>query len=278
MTNPYLPQTAEVIERIQETPTIFTLRLRFSDKQMHDKYRFAPGQFNMLYLQGIGEIPLSIVSDPADEMLFDHTIRVVGRVTKGLSQLGQGDKIGVRGPFGRGWPLKESLGKDIVLVTGGLGCAPVVSVIRYVTRRRDLFERLVIMQGVKRADDLIWADQYAQWAKLRDTQVILAASEEIKARYPWHTGHVTNLMHKATFNPANAIAMMCGPEPMMRAAIEALIHKGLSENRLWLSMERNMQCAVGHCGHCQYGEKFICKDGPVFPYSEIKPYFGINGY
>lgn len=278
MTNAYLPHTAEVIERIQETPTIFTLRLRFVDENQQYNYRFEPGQFNMLYLHGVGEVPISIVSDPADETLFDHTIRVVGRVTKGLGHLKQGDQIGIRGPFGRGWPLKSALGKDVVLVTGGLGCAPVVSVIRYITRRRDLFGRLVIMQGVKRADDLIWHDQYAQWEKLHDTQVILAASEEKKAQWPWHTGHVTDLMNKAIFNPANAIAMMCGPEPMMRAAIEPLLREGLSENDLWLSMERNMQCAVGHCGHCLYGEKFICKNGPVFPYAEIKTLFGVKGY
>ena len=278
MTNAYLPHVAEVIERIQETPTIFTLRLRFIDEKRQENYQFKPGQFNMLYLHGVGEIPISIVSDPADETLFDHTIRVVGRVTKGLGHLKQGDQIGIRGPFGRGWPLKSALGKDVILVTGGLGCAPVVSVIRYVIRRRDLFGRLVIMQGVKRADDLIWHEQYAQWEKLHDTQVILAASEEKHAAWPWHVGHVTDLMDKASFNPANAIAMMCGPEPMMHAAIEPLLREGLSDNDLWLSMERNMQCAVGHCGHCQYGSKFICKDGPVFPYAEIKTLFGVKGY
>ncbi len=278
MNKPYLPHAAEVVERIQETPTIFTLRLRFTDAKQQQCYCFKPGQFNMLYLHGVGEVPISIVSDPADEDLFAHTIRVVGRVTKGLSQLKQGDQLGVRGPFGRGWPLQEALGKDIILVTGGLGCAPVVSVIRYVTRRRDMFNRLVIMQGVKRTDDLIWREQYAQWEKLRDTQVILAASEEKKTAWPWHTGYVTDLMNKANFNPANAIAMMCGPEPMMRAAIEPLVQEGLSEDDLWLSMERNMQCAVGHCGHCQYGAKFICKDGPVFPYAEIKHLFGVKGY
>ena len=278
MTNPSLPQTAEIIERIQETPTIFTLRLRFQDENVQYNYRFAPGQFNMLYLHGVGEIPISIVSDPADEHIIDHTIRVVGRVTKGFSQLQAGDQIGVRGPYGRGWPIKDAISKDVILVTGGLGCAPLVSVIRYITRRRDLFGRLVIMQGVRRADDLIWAEQYAKWEKLYNTQVLLAASEESSAQWPWHMGYVTDLMHKATFNPANAIAMMCGPEPMMHAAIESLTREGVTENNIWLSMERNMQCAIGHCGHCQYGARFICKDGPVFPVSEIKSLFGTKGY
>ncbi|MDH5546606.1 MAG: FAD/NAD(P)-binding protein [Gammaproteobacteria bacterium] len=278
MHNPYLPQTVSVVERVQETPTIFTLRLRFEDKNRQRDYRFEPGQFNMLYLHGVGEVATSIVSDPAEEETVDHTIRAVGRVTKGLAKLKPGDQIGLRGPYGRGWPLREALGKDVILVTGGLGCAPVVSVIRYVTRRRDMFGRLIIMQGVKRADDLIWREQYDHWASLHETQVILAASEETSADWPWHTGHVTNLIGQAIFNPRNAIAMMCGPEPMMHAAIEPLLREGLDEQDIWLSMERNMQCAVGLCGHCQYGASFICKQGPVFPYAEIRSLFGVKGY
>ncbi|MDH5230320.1 MAG: FAD/NAD(P)-binding protein [Gammaproteobacteria bacterium] len=276
--NPYEPQVVDVIQNIEETPTIYTLRLRFRDKARQQAYRFAPGQFNMLYLYGVGEIPISIVSDPADEFVIDHTIRSVGRVTKAMSKLKAGDQIGLRGPFGRGWPLQHALGKDVILVTGGLGCAPVVSVIRYVIRRRDLFGRLVIMQGVKHADDLIWRDQYEQWETLHDTQVILAASEQPSAQWPWHSGHVTDLMHTAVFNPNNAIAMMCGPEAMMNAAIDPLLREGLNEHDLWLSMERNMHCAIGLCGHCQYGANFICKQGPVFPFAEIKTLFGEKGF
>lgn len=278
MNNIYKPYEVEVVDRVQETSTIFTLRLRFVDEDKHRSYEFQPGQFNMVYLYGVGEVAISLVSDPEDDQLLDHTIRVVGRVTKGLSQLKPGDRLGIRGPYGRGWPLKEAEGKDVLLITGGLGCAPVVSVIRYVTRRRELFDRLLIMQGVKHSEDLIWAEQYDQWRKLPNTQVLLAASEQKKAGWPWYSGHVTNLMDKVIFNPHNAVAMMCGPEPMMRAAIEPLTRQGMSENDIWLSMERNMHCAVGHCGHCQYGEKFICKDGPVFPYAEIKTLFGTKGF
>ena len=277
MNNPYLPFEATVVERIQETPTIFTLRLNFCDSSDCDYY-FQPGQFNMLYLYGVGEVAISIVSDPKEKVCFDHTIRAVGRVTKAMSKLQAGDRVGVRGPFGRGWPLKEAAGKDIVLITGGLGCAPVSSVIRYVMRRREQFNHLVIMQGVKHRDDLIWQSQYDQWRQIENTKVLLAASEDKRNDWPWYSGHVTSLMDKVEFDPNNAIAMMCGPEAMMNAAINPLTERGLSEENIWLSMERNMQCAVGHCGHCQYGAKFICKDGPVFPYSEIKDYFGVKGY
>ncbi|MDH5786659.1 MAG: FAD-binding oxidoreductase, partial [Chromatiales bacterium] len=131
-----LPMVAEVVERIKESPSIFTLRLRLRDQAQREAYRFAPGQFNMLYLYGVGEVAISIVSDPIDDHVLDHTVRRVGRVTGGLSQLKAGDEVGLRGPFGRGWPLQQALGKDVMVVTGGLGCAPVVSAINYILHRR----------------------------------------------------------------------------------------------------------------------------------------------
>ena len=157
MTPPHLPQEAVILDRIQESPTIFTLRMELADRD--GPFRFEPGQFNMVYPFGVGEIPLSIVSDPEDAGRFDHTVRVVGRVSEALDRLRPGDRVGVRGPFGRGWPMAALKGKDILLVTGGLGCAPVVSVIRYVMRRRADYGRVVIMQGVRHADDLIWSRQ-----------------------------------------------------------------------------------------------------------------------
>lgn len=277
MVNASLPHEVEVVERIQESPTIFTLRLRFTDPAQHKAFRFAPGQFNMLYLYGVGEVAISIVSDPDDEHLFDHTIRVVGRVTRGLAQLKAGDRLGARGPYGRGWPLKQAQDRDVMVITGGLGCAPVVSVINYVIRRRENFRRLVIMQGVKHSDDLIWRNQYAHWSKQRDTQVLVAANVGASL-WPWHVGNVTDFFSKVEFDPVRAMIMMCGPEGMMRAAMDHLLERGVHENNIYLSMERSMNCAVGLCGHCQYGGKFVCKDGPVFSYSEAKPLFGIRGF
>ncbi len=272
-----VPQTATVTERIQESPTIFTLRLRLDDDAAQAAYRFAPGQFNMLYLFGVGEVPISIMSDPADRDGIGHAIRVAGRVTRGLSELKAGDKVGLRGPFGRGWPLQEMGGNDIVLVTGGLGCAPVVSVIHYVMKRRERFGKLVIIQGVKHADDLIWREQYDRWARMPDTQVLVAASEGA-ALWPWHVGRVTEMFGLARFNPARAAALMCGPEGMMQAAAELLLERKLPESRLFLSMERNMQCAVGRCGHCQFGGSFVCRDGPVFSWGQVKSLLAHRGF
>lgn len=271
------PHAATVLERTQESPTIFTLKLRLDDAEAQAAYRFAPGQFNMLYLYGVGEVPISIMSDPDERGGIGHTIRVLGRVTQGLAALRPGDTLGLRGPFGRGWPLQEMGGNDIVLVTGGLGCAPVVSIIHYVLRRRERYGKLVIVQGVKHTEDLIWREQYDRWAKLPNTQVLVAASHGA-APWPWHVGRITELFSLARFNPKRAVAMMCGPEGMMHAAADNLLARGLPESQVYLSMERNMQCAVGRCGHCQLGGSFVCQDGPVFKWGKVRPLLAHRGF
>ncbi len=275
--NPYLPHDAVIVDRVQESTTIFTLRLAFSDPVQQKRYAFAPGQFNMVYLHGVGEVAISIISDPERESLYDHTIRVVGRVTRGLAQLKKGDHLGIRGPFGRGWPLLEGEGRDVMIVTGGLGCAPVVAVINYILHRRERFGRLTIMQGVKHAEDLLWRSRYEAWARMPNTQVIIAADAAGK-NWPWHVGRVTDLFDQVALDPGNTVAMMCGPEGMMRAVVGNLLGRGMSADDIYLSMERNMQCAVGHCGHCQFGPHFICKDGPVFSYREVQPLLGEAGF
>ena len=271
------PLEAIVVERTQESPTIFTLQLRLRDAAAQAAYRFAPGQFNMLYLAGVGEVPISIMSDPQERDGIGHTIRALGRVTQGLAALRPGDSLGLRGPYGRGWPLQEIEGRDVVLVTGGLGCAPVVSVIHYILRRRERYGKLVVIQGVKHAEDLIWREQYDRWAALPDTQVLLAASQG-GALWPWHVGRATELIEQARFDPGRAAALMCGPEGMMRAAAEKLLARGLPESRLHLSMERNMQCGVGRCGHCQFGGAFVCRDGPVFDWGQVKSLLEHRGF
>lgn len=275
--NPYLPDEVIILERIQESPDLFTLRLKFTDTDIQDNYQFAPGQFNMLYLYGIGEIPISIASDPECTHSIDHTIRVVGRVSKGLSCLKTGERLGLRGPFGRGWPVNESEQKDIVIVTGGLGCAPVVSVINYIEQRREDFGRLNIVQGVKHSADLIWKDRYDKWRQLDNTRVLLAADVG-EAIWPWNIGPVTTLFDQLEFDPDNVAVMMCGPEGMMHVVCDHMLDNRVTETQLFLSMERNMQCAIGHCGHCQYGSQFICKDGPVFSYDKIHHLFNTKGF
>jgi len=275
--NPYQPYEAKIVERIEEAPNLFTLRLAFTNSSMQDNYQFMPGQFNMLYLFGSGEIPISITSDPECKSTIDHTIRAVGRISNGLSRLKVGDRIGLRGPFGRGWPITESQKKDIVIVTGGLGCAPAVSVIHYIEKRRDDFGHLNIVQGVKHTNDFIWKERYQMWRELKDTRVLLAADSG-EAIWPLHIGPVTSLFDQLQFDPDNVSVMMCGPEGMMHVVCDHMLDKRVAASQLFLSMERNMKCAIGHCGHCQHGSQFICKNGPVFSYDKIHHLFNTSGF
>jgi NAD(P)H-flavin reductase len=277
MSDPHLPRSAIIDQRIQESPTIFTLRMQFEDGSAQRAFEFLPGQFNMVTMFGTGEIPISIVNDPEDNHFFDHTIRVVGRVSRGMSKLQPGDRVGIRGPFGRGWPMQDAVGRDVLLVTGGLGCAPLVSVIRYLMKRRDKFGHIYILQGVKHANDLIWREQYDAWSKEPDVNVLLAADVATK-EWQGQQGMVTELIGQLNLRLGRTIAMLCGPELMMMAAIANLRSLGISDSRLWFSMERNMQCGIGQCGHCQIGPKFVCRDGPVFCYSELADFLGAKGF
>ncbi len=261
------------MDRVQEAPGLFTLRLQLTDPEVRRNYSFQPGQFNMLYLMGVGEIAISVVSDPANTEYIDHTIRKVGRVTQGFHELGKGDRIGLRGPFGKGWPIQAAEQRDIVVITGGLGCAPVVSVINYVSMRRYRYARLNILQGVKHSSDFIWRERYERWRELPDTRVLLAADAG-DPLWPWHIGKPTDLFGQLEFDPENVSVMMCGPEGMMQAAVQHLHKRGVATDDIWLSMERNMQCGTGHCGHCQYGGFFVCRNGPVFNYRDVQPLFG----
>lgn len=276
MTSPLVPHEAEVVGRRDETPDMFSLQLRFTDPEVQAAYRFAMGQFNMLYLPGMGEVPISIVSDPDERAMIDHTIRKVGSVTRNLGRLEVGDRLGLRGPYGRGWPTEEAEGTDLVIVTGGLGCAPSVSLIEYVLHRRGRYGRLHIIQGVKHSNDLIWRDRYDAWRRHPDVEVYLTADTG-DSFWPWHTGPVTQFFERIDFDPARCSVFICGPEGMMRAVITAMRQREVPEERIWLSMERNMHCAIGSCGRCQLGPKFVCRDGPVFTCRELAPYLSHRG-
>lgn len=273
----HVPLAARVIERVQECPDIFTLRFRFQDARRQEDFAFAPGQFHMIALHGVGEVPISIVNDPQDDHFFDHTIRVVGRTTRGLEALQVGDRVGIRGPFGRGWPVAECEGRDLVLMTGGLGCAPLVSVIQYVMRRRERYGQLMILQGVKHCNDLIWRERYDAWAKMPDTRVMLAADVVDREDRRLYRGTVVELFQRLDTDLSNGVAMLCGPEPMMLAAIGELRGHGITDESIWVSLERNMHCGMGLCGHCQLGPKFVCQDGPVFRYDELAEWLGKKG-
>ncbi|HTT12563.1 MAG TPA: FAD/NAD(P)-binding protein [Burkholderiaceae bacterium] len=270
-----VPAPATVVERIDDAQGIFTLQLQLDDPRQRAAYHFVPGQFNMLSLFGVGEVAISVVSDPQQPELISHTIRTLGRITRGLAQLNAGDAVGVRGPFGRGWPLADITGRNVLVVTGGLGCAPVVSVINYILMRRAQFGRLAIVQGVKHPQDLIWRERYAYWRTLPHTEVWLAADVGAPL-WPGHIGRVTELFDRIDITPDMAV-LLCGPEIMMVIAIRQLLARGVAPGSISLSMERNMQCGRGVCGHCQLGPHFLCRDGPVFAYPAIAEWLGRKG-
>lgn len=276
MTNCYLPWEAEIVERIQETPDIFTWKLRFTDPDVARSYSFRHGQFNMLYLYGVGEVAISVMSNDGEFLL--HTIRAVGRVTKAMMELPLGTHVGVRGPFGSAWPLDQAKGKDVVFVTAGLGCAPVTSSIKHVVSQRADYGRLVIMQSVRHRNEGLWEPQYDAWRELPDTQVLLTASRD-KTRWPhWQLGRVSVLLDEAQYDKHNCVVMMCGPDAMMADTARTLVELGVPGEAIHVSLERNMQCAVGHCGHCQLGAHFVCKDGPIFRWPEVAELMRVKGY
>lgn len=275
--NAYVPREVEIVRRVQESSTIFTLYLRFTDPVAHASYTYDPGQFNMLYLHGVGEVAISIVSDPEHEDLLVHTINRVGRVTRGLEQLREGQRLGIRGPFGRGWPLREAEGRDVIIVSGGLGCAPVVSVINHMIRRRERFGHFTIVQKVKKVDEFIWPERYERWTQVPDTKVLVASTEG-SANWRWQVSGRLQVLDEVIVHSERTIAMLCGPGGFMGTAATHLAARGVPEASIYMSLERNMQCAVGHCGHCQFGPTFICKDGPIYAYPQVKTLLAVEGF
>lgn len=274
--NPYLIQSATIVDKIREAEGIDTYRLRFVDEQVRRSFRFAAGQFNMVYLFGVGEVAISIVSDPDEPESLDHTIRVVGRVTKSIARLQPGDVLGIRGPFGQGWPLDGAQGNDVVIVTGGLGCAPVVGAIEYIFRRRTQYGSVKILHGVKTPHDLLYRERFDAWRRHPDTEVLLTSDQPDKT-WRYHIGVVTELFEQVRVDPARTIVLMCGPEIMMRLGVPILMQRGIPATAIYVSLERHMECGIGLCGHCQMGPYFLCKDGPVMRYDRVAPWLGRTG-
>ncbi len=269
-----VPKPARIVEKRSFGPDIHSYQLRLQDPADRAGFDFVPGQFNMVSVPGVGEVAISVSSDP-DEELLEHTIRIVGRTTRAIEKLSVGDTLGLRGPYGRGWPLQEVRGSDVMVVTGGLGCAPVTGAIDYLFRRRADYGRITILHGVKKPADLVFRERFEAWRREHDA-VVLLASDTADRHWRDRTGVVTELFHEVAFEPARSVLLMCGPEVMMRHATRILRGRGLSDGRIWLSLERNMHCALGVCGHCQLGPFLLCRDGPIFRSSQIRPFFEIE--
>jgi NAD(P)H-flavin reductase len=235
---------------------------------------FRPGQFNMLYAFGIGEVAISLSGSPTDAK-FVHTVRDVGSVSRAITSLAPGAMLGVRGPFGTAWPTDTAKGADVVFVAGGLGLAPLRPAVYEVFANRAQYGRVVLLYGTRSPRDILYRREIERWRRRLDVEISVTV-DHADPDWRGNVGVVPKLVRQATFDPANATAMVCGPEVMMRFTASALLEMGIPHASIHLSMERNMKCAIGLCGHCQFGPSFICKDGPVMSFDRLSGLLGIR--
>jgi NAD(P)H-flavin reductase len=264
-----MPTWAEITAIQPEVEGIATLWLRFVDPKVHEAYAYRPGQFNMLYVPGYGEAAISISSDPNHRDSFGHTIRFVGNVTRALSRL----KIG---PFGTYWPMETMEGSDIIIAAGGIGLPPLRPAIYHILRNRSKFGKVNLLYGARTPGDLLYSAELDEWRKA-DIQIQITVD---RADETWQgqVGVVPMLFYRFRIDPTRSCVLTCGPEVMIRFVVFEALARRLPTDRIFVSLERNMKCGQGFCGHCQLGPFFICKDGPVFPYTALEPYFSVEDF
>lgn len=271
--NPWLAHSAKVRKLIAEADCVTTYHLALAAAGDNNALEFRPGQFGMLYLPGIGESPIGISG--SDDETWAFTVRLAGNTTRGLAKLQVGDSLGVRGPFGSSWPLEECRGADLVIAAGGLGLPPLRPVIYEYLRNPELYGRLTVLYGARSPAALIYTSEYDCWRqKGIDLQTTVDASD---LNWTGNIGVVPQLLDRlASLEPRRTIVLTCGPEVMMQFVVRSALKRGIPVENIWVSLERNMQCAVGLCGHCQLGPEFICKDGPVFRYDRAAPWMTVE--
>jgi NAD(P)H-flavin reductase len=265
-----LPSPVRIGRVRRETADVATLELT-----PPSPFAFSPGQFNMLYVFGLGEVAISLSGDAAEDGRIVHTVRAVGAVSSAITRLRRDQVIGLRGPYGSCWPIAESEGSDIIVVAGGLGLAPLRPVIYHLLGNRERYGRVALLYGARGPAEILYRRELETWRQRLDIDISVTVDH---AGQDWrgNVGVVPALIARTPVDPDHAVAMVCGPEIMMRFTVDALHQRGLATDRIFVSMERNMKCAVGLCGHCQFGPAFVCRDGPVFRYDRIAPFFHIR--
>lgn len=267
-----LPIVARVVATKLEAPLVHTLEIVPAEGAAWPG--FAPGQFTMLSVFGVGEVPISLSGPARDGQRIVHTVRAVGPVSEALTRLQPGDHVGLRGPYGNRWPLERAADKDVLVIAGGLGLAPVRPILYQLTAERRRYRRASLLYGTRGPGDLLFVDEYASW---RDAEIdVQVTVDHANADWHGHVGLVTRLIGGAVFEPAATVAFICGPELMMRFVAKTLLAAGVAATDICVSLERNMKCAVGLCGHCQLGPLFVCRDGPVFDWARAGPLLSIK--
>jgi NAD(P)H-flavin reductase len=271
---PMEPYWAEIIKIQPEAPGVSTFWLRFLDPNLQAGYRFMPGQFNMLGLPGLGESAISISSSNENTELIAHTVRFSGNVTQAVSRLKTGDVISVRGPFGNSWPIEQAKGQDIIITAGGIGLPPLRTVIYYILNHREDFGRVVILYGARTPQDLQYTSEYQSWEK--GGIELMITVDRADDKWTGLVGVVPMMFYRMRMDARKTFLMSCGPEIMLRFVVFEALARRIPANKIIISMERNMKCGLGACGHCQIGPYFVCKDGPVFTYEQLQPYFNVE--
>ena len=267
--NPYRPIKAEIAEVISETPTIKTIRV-----EPKEPITFETGQFIELTIPGIGEAPFTPSSRPTMKDIMEITIMNVGKVTEKVHELKNGDIVGVRGPFGKGYPMDKFKGKEILVVGGGCGFAPIRSLMYELFDRSGEFKKLFFRGGCKTPQELLYRGEIADWAKRKDLDLKLTVDKG-DSEWKENVGVVTTILDGVEMDYENGIAIVCGPPVMMKFSTKKLMKMGFKTENIYLSMEKNMSCGIGKCGHCRLGIYYVCKDGPVFTYDKIKDFSNI---
>ena len=270
--DPMLPRPFRVQRVRQDTADTVTLWLEPLDGE---PLAFAAGQFTMLHAFGIGEVPISISGDPLDPRLLQHTVRDVGGITGAIVRAQPGDLLGVRGPYGVGWGVRDATGGDVVVVAGGIGLAPLRPALLEVTAERDRYRRVFLMYGARRPDELLFGDDLDTWRREADLHVGVTVDSAAPG-WRGRVGLVSELLSRVGLDPARTLALVCGPEVMMRHVGHDLVDLGVPADRVRLSLERNMRCGVGLCGHCQLRELFVCVDGPVIDLATAQPLMAVR--
>jgi sulfhydrogenase subunit gamma (sulfur reductase) len=264
--NPYTPQTARIIRVLPQIQDHRLFQIRFEDQELVKSFIYRPGQFVMLSVIGTGEAPFSISSSPTHGGVIELCIRRIGQVTDALFKLAPNATVGIRGPYGNGFPLEKLEGNDLLLVAGGLGMAPLRSLLNYILDNRSKFKDVILMYGARNPDEMLFKYELLNLIDRPDVKCHLTVDKDESGIWKAHTGVVTKLFNHAQIDPARTYAAVCGPEIMFRFVLEKLLQRNFPKDRILMSLERNMQCGVGKCGHCMIGYKYTCLDGPIFTY------------
>lgn len=270
------PMWAQVTDITKEVDGISTYWFSFKDPAVQQAYSFRPGQFNMIYVPGYGEAAISISSDPADTRTIGHSIRFVGSVTHAISRLKVGDTVGLRGPFGTCWPIDELTGKDIFIATGGIGLPPLRPALYQIMHNRAQYGKVTLLYGARTPDQLMYTDEYEAW-KAAGIDVQLCVDRGA-ADWNGRVGVVPMWFYQFRIDPRTTAVLTCGPEIMIRFVIYEALARRIPAEHVFVSLERNMKCGQGSCGHCQLGPYFICKDGPVFRFDSLQPFFNVEEF